>query len=89
MRWKRAPSVGLECSQENSGALQLLERDAAFQRAVEMAPDVAVIFGEQFGEVRIEFGEFEVSMRPSGVSANFPPALSVTMPQVESARSRR
>ena len=40
-------------------------------------------------DVRIEFGAFVVSILPSGVSANLPPAPSVTMPQVESARSRR
>ena len=40
-------------------------------------------------EVRIEFGALEVSSLPSGVSANRPPAASVTMPQVESARSSR
>ena len=35
------------------------------------------------------FGALVVSILPSGVKANLPPAPSVTMPQVESARSRR
>ena len=90
MRWKRAPSSGLACSQLNSGlpfsASNAMPPSSAPSRWLQISPLYSV---SSSADVRMEFGAFDVSMRPSGVSANLPPALSVTMPQVESARSRR
>ncbi len=48
MRWKRAPSAGLACSQSNRcWPFSASNAVPPVKRAVEPAPDVGVIFGQQ------------------------------------------
>ncbi len=90
MRWKRAPSFGLACNQSNScwpfNASNAMPPASAPSSRLQISPLYSV---SNSADVRIEFGASVVSILPSGVSENFPPAPSLTMPQVESARSRR